>query len=118
MNTSTTYPLRCTARTLASTTGPFLLIRLGATTGNFTANLGLMRAETSIRHLTDIGLVHQVHINRGFKDRRGKFHLAKLFTFYVEYIYFHVYLAPYPQGYCFRASLITTRPPLPPGTAP
>jgi hypothetical protein len=89
MDTSTTDPLRCTAGTLASTTGSFLLVRLGTTTGDFPTNFGVVSPETSIRHLTDISLVHQVHINGGFKDRGGKFHFAKLFAFYVEYIYFH-----------------------------
>ena len=83
MNTTTTDPLRCTARTLARTTGAFLLVGLGATTRNFAAYLGVMRAKARICHLANISLVHQIYINGGFEDRGGEFHFAKLLAFQV-----------------------------------
>src|SRR5690349_23243635 len=94
VNASTTYPLRGTARTLTSTTRPFLLVWLCATTGNFTTHFRLMSTETRICHLTNISLVHQIYINGGFKDRGGKFDLAQLLALYIQNIYFHSYLAP------------------------
>src|SRR5215213_766186 len=97
VNTTATHPLRSATGTLTSATGAFLFVGLGATTRNFTADLRLVRAKACIRHLTDISLVHQIHVNWGLKDRRGEFNLTKLFAFYVKNIYFHGYLAPYPQ---------------------
>ena len=90
MDTSASYPLGGAARTLASAARSFLLPGFCAATGNFAANLGIVRAKARIRQLTLVCLVHQIYINRGFEDRGGKFHFAKLFTFEVENVYFHL----------------------------
>ena len=77
------HPLRGAAGTLACATSPFLLPGLGASTGDFRAHLGLMRAQARIRHLAHIGLVHQIHINGSVKNRGGEFHFAKFFAFQI-----------------------------------
>jgi hypothetical protein len=97
MNSTTTHPLRSAPGTLAGSAGPFLLVGLGTAACDFAAHLGVMRAETRIGHLADISLMHQIDINGGFKDRGGKFNLAQLFALDIKNIYFHDYLAPYPQ---------------------
>ena len=95
-----------------------LRAREAATAGDLAAILGLTRSQAGIRHLLDVSLVHQIHIHWGFKDLGRQFHGLDLIAFHVENVYFHNTHTPIIGAYCLRASLIMTKPPLGPGTAP
>jgi hypothetical protein len=60
-----------TGGTLPRTAGSFLMPGFPASTGHFTARLGIVRAKAGIGHLALECLVHQVNFYRGFKDRSG-----------------------------------------------
>ena len=89
MNAAAAHPLCGTARTLTGAAGPLLLPRFCAAASHLGTNLGFVRSQPGICHLTHICLVHQVYINGGFKNCRGEFHLAQFFTFQIHNIYFH-----------------------------
>src|SRR5512135_161668 len=89
MDLTTVYPLRGTRGSLACPASAFLLPRLLATAGYLAACLGLVRAQAGIRHLLNIGLVHQIHIHLSFEDLGRQLHSLDLFTLHVENIHFH-----------------------------
>jgi hypothetical protein len=80
MDTAATNPLRSARGPLAGAAGPFLFPWLSAATRNFSADLRIVRTKPGIRCLAGICLMHQIHIDRGFKDLRRQFHLTKLFA--------------------------------------
>ena len=63
-------------------------------TGDFTARLGLMRTQTSIRHLAYKRLVHQVGFYRGFEDRCRQIRSLNLLAVDIDHIYLHRCSAP------------------------
>jgi hypothetical protein len=58
MDTTTADPLRRTRGSLAGATCPFLFPWLFTATGDFRADLRIMRAEAGIRHLAHVCLMH------------------------------------------------------------
>lgn len=89
MNASSADPLRGARGSLPGTAGPLLLPGLATPTGDLRSDFRLMRSEPRIGHLPRVRLMHQIHIDRGFKDFRGQIHLAYLLALQIENIYFH-----------------------------
>jgi hypothetical protein len=94
MNPATTLPNWRAGGTLASAAGALLAPRLAASAGDFTPGLGIVRAQVRIRHLANVSLVHQIHVNWGFEDLGGQFYRPDLLAFHVENVNFHSHLTP------------------------
>src|SRR5690606_465020 len=120
---ATTGELRRAGRALTGAAGALLPVRLLATTADFTAGLGGVRALTRGRELGDDDLVHQRDVGGRVEDLRGEFDgavgLATQFLDRQGQV--GLLLSAHSAHACappFTALLTITTPPLRPGIAP
>jgi hypothetical protein len=70
---------------MSGASGALLTIPLCLREIDLTPGLGLVRAHTPIRHLANIRLVHQAHIDLNFKDVSWQINRANLISGHITY---------------------------------
>ena len=120
MNGAATDPLRCTSRTLTSTTGALLAPRLLAAARDLATGLRSVGALTSSRKLGDDDLMNQRNVGIHVEEVTGKLGRSGLLTLDVKDVDgLGLVHAASPFLAAFLAALRTTsREPFGPGTAP